>query len=67
MAADRGFTHPDFGTEARLEQHGKEVHVIFVAGSTRQASALCDSILEQMKAGALNISMLGKPTSVTEL
>ena len=64
---DRGFTHPNFGTQARVEQHGNEVRVIFVASTRAQATSLCDHVLEQMKAGALNITLMGKPTSVEEL
>ncbi|HQR14191.1 MAG TPA: hypothetical protein PLZ37_06480 [Nitrospira sp.] len=65
--ADRGFSHANFGTQARIEQRGKEVRLIFVAGTHAQAASLCDSILEQMKAGAINITMMGKPTSVEEV
>lgn len=67
MSTDRGFTHPNFGTQARVEQHGNEVRVIFVAGTRAQATSLCDTILEQMKAGALNITLMGRPTSVEEV
>lgn len=63
----QGFTHPSFGTSARIEQHGTEVRLIFVASTRSQATSLCDNILEQMKAGAINITMMGKPTSVEEL
>lgn len=65
--SDRGFTHPNFGTQARVEQHGKEVRLIFVASTHAQATSLCDNVLEQMKAGAINITMMGKPTSVEEV
>lgn len=64
---DRGFSHPNYGTQARIEQHGKEVRLIFVAGTHAQATSLCDDILEQMKAGAINITMMGKPTSVEQV
>lgn len=60
----RGFTHPNFGSEARVEQHGCEVRVVFVAGTQAQADSMCESILSQLKAGALNITMMGKPTSI---
>lgn len=62
--SDRGFTHPNFGTQARVEQYGREVHVVFVAATEAQADSLCENILSQMQAGALNITMMGKPTSV---
>jgi hypothetical protein len=63
---DRGFTHPNFGMQARIEQAGKEVRIVFVAGTELQAISLAESILSQMKAGAINITMMGKPTSVEE-
>lgn len=42
---DRPFTHPNFGREVRIEQFGREVHLIFVAGSDRQADSLVDTLL----------------------
>ena len=64
--SDRGFTHPSFGKEARIEQYGREVHLIFVAGTQAQSDSLCDELLRQLKDGALNLTMMGKATSVTE-
>ena len=64
---DRQFTHPNIGREARVEQHGREVRLIFVTDSLAQADDLADSILAQMKAGALNITLFGKPTSVVDV
>lgn len=63
---DRGFTHPNFGNQARVEMHGKEVRLIFVAGSLAQAEDLAETIVAQLKQGALNITLMGKPTSVEE-
>lgn len=63
----QGFTHPSFGTQARVEQHGNEVRLVFIASSRAQATSLCDNILEQMKAGAINITMMGQPTRVEKL
>jgi hypothetical protein len=63
---DRGFTHPNFGKQARIEQYGKEVHLVFVAGTQTQSDSMCDELLTQLKAGALNITLMGKPTSVEE-
>jgi hypothetical protein len=63
---DRQFTHPNFGNSARVEVWGKEVRVIFIAGTQAKADDLAESIVAQMKAGALNITMMGKPTSVVE-
>lgn len=62
--SDRGFTHPNFGSEARVEQCGREVHLIFVAGTDAQADSLAESIVSQLQAGAINITMMGKPTAV---
>lgn len=64
MMTDRGFTHPNFGSEARVEQYGREVHVIFVAGTNAQADSLAESIVAQLQAGAINITMMGKPTAI---
>lgn len=63
---DRQFTHPNFGTEARVELNGNEVRLIFVGHSRVHAENLALSILDQLKAGAINITMMGKPTSIVE-
>ncbi|MGD9613794.1 MAG: hypothetical protein AB7H90_01205 [Alphaproteobacteria bacterium] len=64
--SDRAFTNPDFGKEVRIEQVGREVHLIFVAGNQYKANKLVENLLAQLKAGALNITLMGKPTSITE-
>lgn len=61
-----GFTHPNFGKEVRVEVRGREVRLIFVAANARAADNMADTLLHQLKAGALNITLMGKPTSVTE-
>ena len=61
---DRQFTHPNFGNEARVEWNDREVHLIFVAGNAEKAESLAMSILDQLKAGAINITMMGRPTKV---
>ena len=63
---DRGFTHPNFGKQARIEQYGKEVRLIFVADTQAQSDGMCEALLTQMKTGALNITLMGKPTTVEE-
>ncbi len=63
---DRGFTNPNVGREVRIEQYGREVHLIFVADNQAKSDALMDSLLEQLKGGALNLTLMGKPTSVIE-
>ena len=65
MSTDRQFTHPNFGTEARVEWTDREVRLIFVAGDAARAESLAMSILEQLKDGAINITMMGKPSKVT--
>lgn len=62
----RGFTNPNFGKEVRVEQWGREVHLIFVGATEAKASNLLDNIVGQLKAGAINITMMGKPTAVVE-
>jgi hypothetical protein len=63
---DRAFTYPNYGDEARVEVHGREVYVVLIAKNVQTAEALAEDIVEQMKAGALNLTMMGKPTRVTE-
>ena len=64
--SDRQFTHPNFGKEVRIEQFGNEVHLIFVAGTRRQSDSMCEELLRQLKSGAVNITLMGKPTSIEE-
>lgn len=66
MPGDRGFTHPNFGREARVEVWGREVRLIFIAGTEDMAHDLADRIIEQMKNGSVNISMMGKPIGIVE-
>jgi len=63
---DRGFTHPNFGRQARVEVRGKEVHLIFVAHAPAAAEDLADYIVDQLRNGAINITMMGKPTNIIE-
>lgn len=64
--SDRPFSHPNFGKEVRIEQYGREVHLIFVAGTKQQSDSMCEDLLRQLKDGAVNITLMGKPSSVTE-
>lgn len=66
MSDDRLFSHPDFGRQVRIEQFGREVHLIFVAGTQALSDSLVEDLLRQLKTGAVNITMMGKPTSVSE-
>ncbi len=63
---DRQFTHPDIGSAARVEVWGYEVRLVFVCKSKAKANDVADSILRQLAQGAVNITMMGKPTSITE-
>jgi hypothetical protein len=63
---DRLFSHPNFGREVRIEQYGKEVHLIFKANTIDQADAMCEELLRQLKLGGVNITMMGKPTNIIE-
>ena len=43
------------------------MRLIFVATTEAKATELCETILAQLKAGAISITMMGsKPTKVTE-
>ena len=64
--SDRPFSHPNFGKEVRIEQFNKEVHLVFVASSQSQADSMCDELLRQLKGGAVNLTLMGVPSSVTE-
>jgi hypothetical protein len=64
--SDRQFTNPNVGREVRVEQYGREVHLIFVAATQYKSDRLVRDLLKQLKAGALNLTMMGKPTSITE-
>ena len=66
MPTDRLFTNPSVGNEVRVEQNGKEVRLIFVAGTYAKANALADNILDQLKAGVLNLTLMGSPTNISE-
>jgi hypothetical protein len=66
MANDRLFTHPNFGHEVRVEVEGREVALVFVTTSPDKASDFAEHLLEQLKEGTLNLTLMGKPTGVTE-
>lgn len=66
MTADRCFTHPNIGSAVRVEVWGSEVRLTFVCASVAKANDVCESMLAQLENGALNITLMGKPTSVVE-
>lgn len=62
------FTHPNFGSEVRVEQYDREVHLIFVAATQQQSDSLCEELLRQLRGGAaVNLTLMGVPTSVTKV
>jgi len=63
---DRQFTHPDIGNAVRVEVVDNELRLTFVCRSNAKANDAADSMLAQLKEGTLNITLMGKPTSVTE-
>ena len=64
--ADRAFTHPDIGRQARVELDGREVRLVFVCTDEDRAENLAHTILRQMRNGSLNITLMGVPTSIEE-
>ena len=62
----RAFSNPNFGTQARVEVFGKEVRLTFVASTSAKADDLAENIVRQLRKGAINITMMGRPTSVVE-
>lgn len=63
---DRPFSHPNLGHQVRVEQSGREVRLIFVCGTVDKAEGLADDLLRQLTDGALNLTLMGKPTHVEE-
>jgi len=63
---DRQFTHPHFGSEARVEVHGREVRLIFVSSSEEKAEEFAERCLDQLKQGSLNLTVMGRVTSVED-
>lgn len=66
MANDHGFTIPDFGKQVRIEQMGREVRLVFVAETQQKADKLVENLLSQLTSGHLEITLLGKPTSIMD-
>ena len=64
--SDRQFTNPHFGREVRIEQHGREVRLIFVAQTQDKSDDLVSDLLQQLQSGSLNLTLMGKPSSVEE-
>ena len=66
MTTDRQFTHPNFGKQARVELYGREVRLIFIASDEAKAEEMAEYLLKQLRQGAVNITLMGKPISVRE-
>lgn len=62
----REFSHPNFGNTARVEWEGCEVRLIFEAYSAAQAESMARTLVQQLKDGALNLTLMGKPMSIEE-
>jgi hypothetical protein len=60
------FSHPNFGKEVRVEQYGREVHLIFKANTQAQSDSLCDELVRQLKEGGLHLNLMGKPSAIVE-
>lgn len=63
---DRPFTHPNAGKEVRIEQSGREVRLIFACDTQAMSDSLCEDLLRQLKSGALNLTLMGRPTSIKD-
>jgi hypothetical protein len=62
----RAFTNPNLGHEVRIEQNGREVRLVFITHTEAKASALAEDLLAQLKGGGVNLTLMGKPTSITD-
>jgi hypothetical protein len=64
--SDRQFTHPDFGREIRVEVFGKEVRLTFVSNSHSAAETMAEYLVDELRKGAVNLTVMGHPTIVVE-
>jgi hypothetical protein len=64
--SDRGFSHPNLGHRIDIEQQGNRVALVFTCGTEMRATELADDLLRQLRGGALNITVMGRPTSIVE-
>lgn len=54
------------GSEVRIEQTGREVHLIFVAKTFPEANALRQEVIEQLRsAGGFHLTLTGQPKVMT--
>lgn len=60
-------TSVTFGKEVRVEQSGKEIHLIFVASTQKEASDLREEIVTQLKSGrGFALTLSGQAEAMTE-
>lgn len=59
-------TNPNFGNQVRVEVHGREVRLTFVASTEDKANDLAENMVEELKRGSITLRMKGDPTSITE-
>lgn len=57
----------NFGHEIRIEQKGNDVAIVFVATNRGQADALARGLLNQIRAGKLEVTVSGIPTNIERL
>ena len=62
----RQFTHPDFGREIRVEVFGKEVRLTFVSNSHSAAETMAEYLVDELRRGTVNLTVMGELTSVIE-
>ncbi len=61
-----GFNYPNFGKQVKVQQHGREVRLIFTAATRAQSDDFFEMLLDQLKGGALKLTLMGKLSSITE-
>ncbi|UGY13784.1 hypothetical protein HAP48_0035210 [Bradyrhizobium septentrionale] len=62
----RGFSHPNLGKAVEIKQQGKRVALIFVCTTEERAGDQVEDLLQQLQDGALNLTLMGKPTGIKE-
>lgn len=59
------YSLPTVGHEVQVEQRGRRVTLCFVAATQAKADALAEYLVAQLRDGTLQITVMGKPTSVS--
>lgn len=55
---------PAYGRQVKVERHGREVRLVFVARTQRDAQALLADLAHQLRTGVLFIGLTGDPSKV---